>query len=65
MREKHSFAGYWYGSVECDYVHLKDEFHGYETKYGKLKRERYPLSMERLPKRRRKRSLRDILRTVK
>ena len=43
MREKHSFAGFFYNTKECDFVMLKDNsFYGFESKYGKLERGRYP-----------------------
>jgi predicted AAA+ superfamily ATPase len=43
MREKHSFAGFFYNARECDFVMLKDNsFCGFESKYGKLERGRYP-----------------------
>ena len=43
MREKHSFGGFFYGRKECDYVLLKNGgFYGFETKYGKVEKNRYP-----------------------
>jgi len=43
MREKHSFAGFYYDRRECDFVmRKKEDFFGFETKYGKLKRANYP-----------------------
>ena len=56
MREKHSFAGFFYNSKECDYVLFKDgKFYGFETKYGKVEKSRYPfqttyLSMDTIDK---------------
>jgi hypothetical protein len=43
IKEKHSFAGFYYDKKECDLVLLKDKkFYGYEIKYGKIKKEKYP-----------------------
>ena len=43
MREKHSFAGFYYDAKECDFVMLKDRaFWGFESKYGKLGKTKYP-----------------------
>ena len=45
MKEKHSFAGFFYNSKECDLVILKNrKFYGFETKYGKVKKTRYPFT---------------------
>ncbi|AEC51901.1 hypothetical protein PNA2_0985 [Pyrococcus sp. NA2] len=44
IREKHSFAGFYYdSSKECDIV-IKEggKFFGIEVKYGEVKRKRYP-----------------------
>ena len=43
VKEKHSFAGFYYDKKECDLVLLNDKkFYGYEIKYGKLQKEKYP-----------------------
>ncbi len=43
MREKHSFGGFFYNRKECDYVLLKNgRFYGFETKYGKVEKSKYP-----------------------
>lgn len=43
MGEKHTFAGFFYSKKECDFVMLKDNsFYGFESKYGKLEKARYP-----------------------
>jgi len=43
VRERHSFAGFYYEKKECDLVISKDQkFYGYESKYGKLQKETYP-----------------------
>lgn len=43
MREKHSFGGFYYDKKECDFVMLKNNtFHGFESKYGRLKKTKYP-----------------------
>lgn len=44
--ERHAFAGFYYNVKECDLLILKDgEFYGYEIKYGKLKKARYPFKI--------------------
>ena len=43
IKERHSFAGLYYGEKECDLVVRKnDKFYGFEVKYGKLKKVKYP-----------------------
>jgi len=43
VKERHAFAGFYYDNKECDLVISKDKkFYGYEIKYGKLKKEKYP-----------------------
>ena len=43
LNEKHAFAGFYYSVNECDFVMLKnDKFYGFESKYGKLKKHKYP-----------------------
>lgn len=43
--ERHSFAGFYYNRNECDLTVLENgRFYGYEVKYGKLERKRYPFS---------------------
>ena len=46
IRERHTFAGFYYNTKECDLLISKDgKFHGYEIKYGKLKKGRYPFKV--------------------
>ena len=46
VKERHSFAGFYYDNKECDLVISKDKkFYGYEVKYGKLKKEKFPFSV--------------------
>ncbi len=43
IKERHSFAGFYYENKECDLVIRKnDKFYGFEVKYGKLKKAKYP-----------------------
>jgi uncharacterized protein len=43
IKERHSFAGFYYDKQECDLVISKDnKFYGFETKYGKLKKGKFP-----------------------
>ena len=43
MNEQHAFAGFYYNRKECDCVLLeKDGFHGFEIKYGKVERSKFP-----------------------
>jgi len=43
VKERHSFAGFYYDNKECDLVISKDnKFYGYEVKYGKLEKEKFP-----------------------
>ena len=43
VKEKHSFAGFYYdASKECDLVMLDNRFFGIETKYGNVQMRRYP-----------------------
>lgn len=45
IRERHSFAGFYYSKKECDLVISNDQkFYGYECKYGKLQKETYPFN---------------------
>ena len=46
IREKHSFAGFYYDkSKECDLVIKERKFFGLEVKYGKLERKEYPFDV--------------------
>ena len=43
IKERHSFAGFYYNKKECDLVISKDKrLYGYEIKYGKLQKNKYP-----------------------
>ncbi len=43
VKERHAFAGFYYDKKECDLVISKDKkFYGYEIKYGKQQKAKYP-----------------------
>lgn len=43
VKEKHSFAGFYYNRMECDLVIARNKkFYGYEVKYGKLQKGEFP-----------------------
>jgi uncharacterized protein len=51
LRERHSFAGFYYAKKECDLVISSDQkFYGYESKFGKLKKEKYPFETRYITK---------------
>ena len=51
IREKHSFAGFYYDqSKECDLLIHTEKFFGIETKYGKVKKRKYPFELIYLSK---------------
>ena len=51
LREKHSFAGFYYDTnKECDLVILDGDFFGIETKYGKIRKRKYPFDVFYLSK---------------
>ena len=46
VREKHSFAGFYYDSNECDLlIRENNGFYGFEVKYGRVKKHRYPFKV--------------------
>ena len=46
VKERHSFAGFYYDTKECDLVISKDKkFYGYEVKYGKLQKGKFPFEV--------------------
>ena len=46
IKERHSFAGFYYDRKECDLLILEHgKNYGYEIKYGKLEKERYPFKV--------------------
>jgi len=46
LQERHAFAGFYYNTNECDLVLARDRtFYGYESKYGKPRKEKYPFSV--------------------
>jgi len=46
VREKHSFAGFYYDSNECDLlIRRNSNFYGFEVKYGRIKEQRYPFKV--------------------
>ncbi|PKK85186.1 MAG: hypothetical protein CVT48_06640 [Thermoplasmata archaeon HGW-Thermoplasmata-1] len=51
IRERHSFAGFYYDKKECDFLlHENMKWHGFEVKYGKVEREKYPFPVFYLTK---------------
>jgi hypothetical protein len=53
INERHAFAGFYYNhnGRECDLLILKDKkFHGYEIKYGKLEKRKYPFTVSYITK---------------
>jgi predicted AAA+ superfamily ATPase len=51
VKERHSFAGFYYDKKECDILIKKDrEFYGYEIKYGKLQKGKFPFMVSYITK---------------
>jgi hypothetical protein len=51
IKERHSFAGFYYDRKECDLLILEHgKNYGYEIKYGKLEKERYPFKVSYITK---------------
>ena len=51
IKEKGSFAGFYYSTSECDFVMQKNgKFYGFESKYGRLKESKYPFEILYLTK---------------
>jgi len=51
VKERHSFAGFYYDTKECDLVISKDKkFYGYEVKYGKLQKGKFPFVVSYITK---------------
>ena len=51
VKERHSFAGFYYDKKECDILIKKDRnFYGYEIKYGKLQKGKFPFMVSYITK---------------
>jgi len=51
IKERHTFAGFYYDTKECDLLISENKrFYGYEIKYGKTKKEKYPFIVSYITK---------------
>ena len=51
IKDKHTFAGFYYDqNKECDLLIRDEKFFGIETKYGKVRRKKYPFDIIYLSK---------------
>jgi predicted AAA+ superfamily ATPase len=51
IKERHAFAGFYYNTKECDLLISNDKkFYGFEIKYGKPKKQKYPFPVSYITK---------------